>query len=563
METAETSTPQRSNERFLLCRRRPPIEAFNTSEEELPPAAVARRRGYLQMSQDELDEDKSVPVGPAGHEDMQRLVRLIQCPLCSKPYRTPVTLPCGNTLCQQCVPQPYARENATYPDLPGWRQAIECPFADCEQKHLVCDCSVDVTMSKIMDAIAEIVARQILMAGDGTTVVRELVPWDEIVSSEPTAEKANRQTLPGGWLVATYTLAAKGKLYRTNEVAYQPDPPTKEAQKAPDVDILREILEATHQHIGCQVCYDLLLNPVTTFCGHTFCHTCLTRSLDHSLHCPVCRRGLGLPPSLTGQPINKTLSSLLSVLFSETLASRKDAVTLKETRGEGTLNTPLFVHTLGFPHMLISLRIFEPRYRLMLRRCLGGNRQFGMVMYNRYGEPQGDLGNVHFYQYGTMLYIVRNQMLPDGTSLLECRGTYRFCVRAHSIHDGYSVGAVERVEDVSLHEEERLEAQETSLESVPKTDFHSQLNRMPTRALQDMGSDFIKRMRARNANWMQQRVLNIHGQPPSDPALFPFWLASVLPISDEEKYKLLPTTTVRERLKITARWIRRNENQKW
>jgi Lon protease-like protein len=539
------------------------FEAPNTGEEEPPTDAAAKRCGHLQMSNDELDEDKSIPVGLAGDEGAQRVVRIIQCPLCSKPYRTPVTLPCGNTLCRQCVPQLYARDNVTYPGLPEWRQTIECPFADCAQEHPACDCSIDVTMSKTMDAIAKIVARQISIAGNGTTVVQDLVPRDNIVSGEPVAEKANRRTLPGGWLVATHTLAAKGKLYRTNEVAYQPGPPTEEAQKALDVDILHEILEATHQHIDCQVCYDLLLDPVTTLCGHTFCHICLTRSLDHSLQCPVCRRGLGLSLSLTGQPINKTLSTLLSVLFSETLASRKDTVTLKETGGKSTLDTPLFVHTLGLPYMLISLRIFEPRYRLMLRRCLDGNRQFGMVMYNRYSEPQDDLGNVHFYQYGTMLYIVHSQMLPDGTSLLECRGTYRFRVGAHSIHDGYSVGAIERVEDVSLAEEEHLEAQETSLRPVLETDFQGELNRMSTRALLDLGSGFVKRMRARNANWLQQRVLNIHGQPPSDPALFPFWLASVLPISDEEKYKLLPTTTVRERLKITARWIRRNENQRW
>lgn len=254
---------------------------------------------------------------------------------------------------------------------------------------------------------------------------------------------------------------------------------------------------------------------------------------------------------------------------------------MEETGGEGTLHTPLFVCALGFPNMPTFLRIFEPRYRLMLRRCLEGNREFGMLMYNRYGEPQGDLGPVHFYQYGTMMQIVHSQMLADGTSLIETRGSYRFRVRAHGLHDGYAVGNVERVEDVSTAEEERLEALETSTAAAaaaatcppPPTPSgipahqpespEALLDRMPTRALLEIGSSFIDRMRARSANWLQQRVLDIHGQPPSDPALFPFWFASVLPISDEEKYKLLPTTTVRERLKITAGWIRRIEGQRW
>lgn len=126
------------------------------------------------------------------------------------------------------------------------------------------NCSVDVTMSKIMDAIAEIVPTQILIARNATTAVQDPVRRDEVVSGELMAEKANRQTLPGGWLVATYTLAAQGKLYRTNEFAYQPDPPTEQAQKALGADILHEVFEATHQYTGCQVCYDLLLDPVTT-----------------------------------------------------------------------------------------------------------------------------------------------------------------------------------------------------------------------------------------------------------------------------------------------------------
>jgi hypothetical protein len=135
---------------------------------------------------------------------------------------------------------------------------------------------------------------------------------------------------------------------------------------------------------------------------------------------------------------------------------------------------------------------------------------------------------------------------------------------------------VERIDDVSTAEEERLEALETSMSNVsapPPTingipaytpeSAEASFDRTSTRELLEIGSSFINRMRARSANWLQQRVLDTHGQPPNDPALFPFWFASVLPISDEEKYKLLPTTTVRQRLKITAGWIRRIEGQRW
>ncbi|KAK4956892.1 hypothetical protein LTR66_013338 [Elasticomyces elasticus] len=55
----------------------------------------------------------------------------------------------------------------------------------------------------------------------------------------------------------------------------------------------------------------------------------------------------------------------------------------------------------------------------------------------------------------------------------------------------------------------------------------------------------------------------MYGGPPEDAALFPYWFASILPIADDEKYVLLRTTSVRERLKITAQWIRRMEAQRW
>lgn len=515
------------------------------------------------MNQDGVDVDSSGRTSLAAHEDARRLIRLIQCPLCSRPFRLPVTLPCGNSVCRPCLPQQHDREHVSYPDLPGRKQAIKCPFAECGSDHPGADCSTDVTLTKIMEAIAETVAKQISVAGNTTTLVQELARWDECVSGEPVLEKANSQTLPGGRLVATYMLAAKGELYRANDIAYSQSEPASEEQRVLDVDMMQALLEAAQQQVDCQVCYNVFLDPITTSCGHTLCRKCLTRTLDHSLHCPVCRRGLGLPPSLLGQPNNKALEALLEALCPETVATRREAVALEEMGGQGELNTALFVCTLGFPYMPTFLRIFEPRYRLMLRRCMEGSREFGMLMYNRYSEPQGDLGSVHFFQYGTMLNIVHHQLLPDGTSLIESRGSYRFRVRAHGIHDGYAVGNVERIEDVSTAEEERIEALETGRPPAVEGDIIGQIERMSTQALLDLGRAFIERMRTRSASWLQQRVININGEPPADPALFPFWFASVLPISDEEKYKLLPTTTVRERLKITANWIRRIESQRW
>ncbi|KAK4494056.1 hypothetical protein PRZ48_015243 [Zasmidium cellare] len=514
------------------------------------------------MSQDgDASEKSALPTALAAHEDARELVRLLQCTQCSRPFRNPVTLPCGNSICKECLPEAHQREHISYPDLPGRRQGFQCPFEDCGAEHPASDCNIDVTLAKIMESITEVVAKHRSVLESMPELLEEQVMWDEVMSSQPSSEKPQVHQSVGGRLIATYTLAAQGVLNHSTDVTFAD---AAEQEKAIDIAVLQEVLETTQREVDCQVCYNLMLDPVTTFCGHTLCRKCLARVLDHSLHCPVCRRGLAIPPSLLRQPSNKTLVNLLNGLCPDVVAARAEAVEQEERGSEGNANVSLFVCTLGFPNQPTFLRIFEPRYRLMLRRCLEGSRQFGMLMYNRYGEPQGDLGHVHFYQYGTMLQIVHAQMLADGTSLIETRGLYRFRVKSHAVLDGYSVGDVERIDDVNLAEEERIEAEETSLPPpTEEGDITGQINRMSTQELLALGQEFIVRMRGRSANWLQQRVLDIHGQPSEDAALFPYWFASVLPISEEEKYKLLGTRTVRERLKITATWIRRIETQRW
>jgi len=255
---------------------------------------------------------------------------------------------------------------------------------------------------------------------------------------------------------------------------------------------------------------------------------------------------------------------LLNGLFPDLVAQRAEAAAQEEIGILGEKDVPLFVCTLAYPSMPTFLHIFEPRYRLMIRRAIEiGDRKFGMMMYNRTGAPQGELGPTQFMRYGTLLHIVSMQMMPDGRSLIETVGVSRFKVKDWRMLDGYIVGNIERIDDVSLAEEERLEASETSAVPVPPTDLSCQLDRLSTRELLQIGITFIAKMRATSAPWLHERVLAAYGSPPTDPALFPYWFASILPIADDEKYRLLPTTSVREKLKITARWVRRIEAQRW
>jgi len=352
-----------------------------------------------------------------------------------------------------------------------------------------------------------------------------------------------------------------------------------------DVAVLESLKEATRSELDCQVCYALFLDPLTTNCGHTFCRKCLHRVLDHSNCCPICRRTLCIPPSLTKaqHPSNKRLVSLLDGLCPDLIAARAEAVTQEEINRMGDLDTPLFICTLSFPSMPTFLHIFEPRYRLMIRRAMeSGDRKFGMLLHNPHQIPQGELGPVPFYQYGTLLHIVSMQLLPDGRSLIETTGYSRFKVLSYGTLDGYTIGRIQRIDDISLSEEENLEASETS-QTPPShsltvaehfgTPPNNSRPRRPsgvldldstsTRDLMEIATRFVRSMRTQSAPWLQTRVLQVYGDFPQDAALFPWWFASILPIQDGEKYKLLETTSVRQRLKICVTWILRIEAQRW
>lgn len=334
--------------------------------------------------------------------------------------------------------------------------------------------------------------------------------------------------------------------------------------------------------LDCHVCYALVLDPVTTACGHTYCRKCIHRIIDHSKFCPICRRQLLIPPESTPQqaPSNIVLTKLLQGLCPEALAEREQMAE-EELAALGDLRTPLFVCTLSFPTMPTFLHIFEPRYRLMMRRVAqSADRNFGMLLPNSTRERQGDLGKVPFYQYGTLLHIVNMNQLADGRSILECKGVSRFKVVSHGMLDGYTVGKIERIDDISIAAEEALEAAETSSTPFPRnlsaqdhfgappyhyspessrestptqelgTISRQDLNTKSTKDLMDICFEFVLKMRDQSEPWLTERVILAYDEPPNDPALFPWWFASVLPLDQVVKYRLLGTSSVRERLKI-------------
>ncbi|KAF3926163.1 hypothetical protein ABW21_db0203940 [Orbilia brochopaga] len=170
-----------------------------------------------------------------------------------------------------------------------------------------------------------------------------------------------------------------------------------------------------------------------------------------------------------------------------------------------------------------------------------------------------------FARYGTMLSITGLQMLRDGRSIIELIGTYRFRIVSYVWIDGYPLAKIERIDDIPLSEEETIEATERSLNlsPIPSDGSPPDLASLSTQELHRQALNFLDTMRNESAQWFTDRLLRNYGPPPREPALLPFWMATLLPVTDREKYQVLVSTTTRERLKMVVTWIQKLDRDRW
>ncbi|XP_030001057.1 LON peptidase N-terminal domain and RING finger protein 1 [Sphaeramia orbicularis] len=190
----------------------------------------------------------------------------------------------------------------------------------------------------------------------------------------------------------------------------------------------------------CPLCIRLFFDPVTTPCGHTFCKNCIERSLDHTLRCPLCKQPL--QEYFKNRKYNPTVrvQDIMTRLFPSQMTEREQIHQAEMAELSNlTKDIPIFVCTVAYPGVSCPLHIFEPRYRLMMRRCMEtGTKKFGMCSYE-HGKG--------FADYGCILEIHELELLPDGRSYVDTVGGSRFRVLKRGQRDGYHTADIEYLED--------------------------------------------------------------------------------------------------------------------
>lgn len=110
------------------------------------------------------------------------------------------------------------------------------------------------------------------------------------------------------------------------------------------------------------------------------------------------------------------------------------------------MEMPLFpLRTVLFPGMPLPLRIFEERYRVMVRELLETGSEFGVLLI-REGDEVG--GGARPYEVGTLARIEESVETPDGRYMLDTRGTRRFRLRRMLAPRPYPFGDIEVLNDV-------------------------------------------------------------------------------------------------------------------
>lgn len=347
----------------------------------------------------------------------------------------PVTLPCGFTACQACLPPLQSI---------AFRQQIHCPFPSCARSnvHSADQLSIDVTLQSLATAWR------------ATCIERNLPPG----------------TLSSPTFSASSTHDATSPIFQDLNTSSEPASTPNFYQNV--FQVIETLRPKIQQETECQVCFLIFDQPLTTSCGHTLCKSCLITSLDHNPNCPLCRRKLPLYMFYHNQPVNKALVRLINFMARQSAEIETEAYTGNTTTTTTTEEeqrdldpnlamTPLFINSLIFPRMPCYLLVFEPRYRRMLRNVLKTeSKVFGMVLppqqrkQHRFTMDEAVTRWEPSREYGTLLKVVSLELLPDGRALVETVGLSRFQILTYSMLDGYyAATAVELIDDISEEQE--------------------------------------------------------------------------------------------------------------
>jgi uncharacterized protein len=172
--------------------------------------------------------------------------------------------------------------------------------------------------------------------------------------------------------------------------------------------------------------------------------------------------------------------------------------------------------TVLFPSVYLPLHVFEDRYRALVRDCLAGDREFGVVLIERGSEVGGGDART---QVGTVAQIVEAVEMEDGRWALGTVGVRRVRVRQWLDDDPYPRAEVEDWPD------------QPGPSEVDPGSVSAQLRRVLALAAE-----------------MGDRVVDSTVELADDPELASYQMAAVAPLGPADQHRLLTLASTGDRL---------------
>lgn len=168
-------------------------------------------------------------------------------------------------------------------------------------------------------------------------------------------------------------------------------------------------MAALETQLECQICLSLICEPITIPCGHSFCRTCLVQSLRKSKkQCVTCRSICNIDPVQASE--NIMLKNIALSINPHLYHNRMQEIAAEKLTWPTIL--PVFFYNVSmFPGEILSLHLFEPRYKLMMQRIATSSRKFAYV----YVSPHRPLVGA----IALIAHVRESEFFADGRCLVE------------------------------------------------------------------------------------------------------------------------------------------------
>ncbi|KAJ8654997.1 hypothetical protein O0I10_009393 [Lichtheimia ornata] len=345
-------------------------------------------------------------------------------------------------------------------------------------------------------------------------------------------------------------------LFARNQVAHHVD------------STLQRIIEAVSINgdikylLCCPHCHDTLCEPVTTQCGHTCCYGCMLKLKCQGKSCTECQSPLPHYSYLNRQAsINRLLEQIVRFFAYPKIQQQV-------VRQQHEYRSPLFTTgSIILPRQRTHFSLFKSSDLHLLEKALlysNGSLYLPVIHHVRSSTPP---------RYGTLIQVIgveeRYSPITGKAILLNVRGRERIKVSdiEQVMEDGMAimvatyglvpVNAMDNCDivrttacDIEMRIRQ-LAAHDTTTTTTTMVSKQQSHPTLTTHVAGLLGRKWLEDMQ------QQQGLL----PSPAKPDSLVWWVAVALPISVEQRYRLLCSESLQHRLHLVLSWITQLSSQ--